>query len=690
MNSFNYQPIPEEGGNRPRIRNICSIVNASVLLLLFAGLAATIIDFMMRGSVQKVVVLTPITVYQTSQEYPDRLSEMNAETFLQRGFHIPETELGLGNTDCKASAGDLCASAARVTVNTERNLQMILGFGGAFTEASAVNFDLLPIHVQDRVIELYFGNSGIGYSMGRVHINSCDFALGSYNFDDVENDYLLEHFDYGVQHDTESLLPFILRAIKASSRPIKLLASPWSPPAWMKEAVAGEQKMTGSADPQGLRNDPRVKTAWADYITKFIDAYSWQGVPIWGITVQNEPKFAAPWEALKMTDDFQRDFVHEYLGPQMEKRHPRVKLLIFDHNKNNMTEWVRTVLQHKDNNKYVSGVAFHWYAGSNDREMDGTYGYDEVNSTYHLIPDKILLATEGCSCPGVLLNDWFRAERFAHDVIFDLRAHVQGWIDWNLLLDAEGGPNHVGNNCDAPILLTPDKQGIHVQPKYYFMGHFSKYVPPGARRVESAVVGNYKYAKIDPRVRAGFEVGLFACEKSSRQMWKFTEENLLALTTPSMQDGYPMELCLAGPIGDRPFVRIVYCMERSYSQPLRFTHISGDQIVETGSGLCLGLAGTAAEPGAMLELTECKSSNHRQSFSMDHVTGEVKSKVADLCVTAGWPFLSGVAFQDSDSTVTVIMNEAPLDTEILLHDVVRNKYALFGINSRSIQTIVYN
>ena len=693
--SGTYQPIPDSDEEiivEPHSKSGWGTACLLIFLFMFLGMGAAVFLSLKKVSNEPILTIeSPISVIQTSQFLGDRLSEITAETLLQRGFDIPAKPLGFGNIDCDADPSNRCGKAARVTVNSEKMYQLIIGFGGAFTEASAFNFYMLPQELQENVTELYFGESGIRYSMGRVHINSCDFALGNYDYAPVPGDYKLNYFDYSVRHDNQYLIPFIKRAMKASKWDIKILASPWSAPAWMKEPVKGLQSMDGTAEPNGLINSTDIKNAWADYIVKWVFAFSWQGIWTWGITIQNEPKAMGPWEAMKMSDEFQRDFLNEFLGPQMDKTHPEVKIFIYDHNKNNMTAWVDTVVKREGNYKYVSGVAFHWYSGAEDREMDGTYGYDEVNKTHALLPDKLLLATEGSSCPGVSLDNWFRAERFAHDVIYDMLNYANGWLDWNLLLDTMGGPNHLQNYCDAPLIVSPDYSSIHIQPKYYYMGHFSKYIPPDSRRIGSSVVGNFKYEKFDPHVRSGIEAGMYTCEHSSRQMWKLTTEGLLALTVATKQDNEFQEVCVSGGINDRPFVRMVYCEVRTYSQPMQVVHMDDSHLVETDSGLCIGLAGDASESGAMLSLSACDKSNPRQRFSVDSVTGEIKSEVGhELCLTAGWPFLSGVSFFDGqDTTITVIMNEAPVDMEVVLHDEVRDQKTIFGINARSMQTITY-
>jgi glucosylceramidase len=219
--------------------------------------------------------------------------------------------------------------------------QEILGFGGAFTEAAALSYQKLPAAIQRKLIELYFGETGIGYSMGRIHIGSCDFCVSSYSFDDVAGDAGLTHFDMTVQRDQQAILPMLRDAIAATGtrgrlnqgHGIRLVASPWSPPAWMKlpvhnasapvsEAEVLVYTMLGSAKPNGL--NPAHQQTWANYMSRFVEAYSQQGVPIWALTPQNEPENAAPWEACVYTPDFQARFVADYLGPTMRLDHPEV------------------------------------------------------------------------------------------------------------------------------------------------------------------------------------------------------------------------------------------------------------------------------------------------------------------------------------------------------------------------------
>jgi len=258
----------------------------------------------------------------------------------------------------------------------------ILGFGGAFTEASALNFERLSKEGQETALDLLFGKDGLGYSIGRFPINSCDFSVDSYTFDDVEDDFELKHFDVGVHHDVESGM--VDMALRAASKlkeewpndgdgSMFLYASPWSPPAWMKKptweddkGASHAAKMTYSAPNtclrEGTKSDSRYAAAWALYFSKFLTAYANLGLPLDAVTVQNEPEFAAPWEACSYDKEHQAEFVANHLGPILEKNHPETKILIFDHNKDHMLDWTDYILS-SPAQKYVAGTAYHWYAG---------------------------------------------------------------------------------------------------------------------------------------------------------------------------------------------------------------------------------------------------------------------------------------------------------------------------------------
>ena len=353
----------------------------------------------------------------------------------------------------------------RVWVDPARRFQVIEGFGGAFTEASAVTWLELGEVQREALLRAYFDpGQGHGYTLCRVHMNSCDFALGNYAHADVRDDWALDHFS--IERDRRALLPFIQAALRMAGRPIKLLASPWSPPAWMKT----NQAMNG-----GGRLRPECRAAWAQCFVRFIQAYQAEGVPVWGVSVQNEPMAAQRWDSCLYSAEEERDFVRDHLGPALEEAGlGDVKIVIWDHNRDGLVERASVVYADPKASRFVWGASFHWYVEDQ---------FDQVQLTHDAWPDKHLLFTEGCQEGGPHTGSWELGERYARSIINDLNRWTVGWIDWNLLLDESGGPNHVGNFCSAPLLADTAADRLLPQSSYAYIGHFARFIRPGAQRV---------------------------------------------------------------------------------------------------------------------------------------------------------------------------------------------------------------
>lgn len=353
-----------------------------------------------------------------------------------------------------------------VAVDTGQEFQQIIGFGGAFTEAAAFLFAHLSPDKQEEILRAYFHpEDGIGYSLGRTHMNSCDFSLGSYSCAEVRGDAGLKYFN--IDRDRRYIIPMIKAAQEMKGGPLKMLISPWSPPAWMK---TNEQMCHGGK----LKTEYRA--TWALFYAKFIKAYEAAGVSIWGLTVQNEPAAKQTWESCLYTAEEERDFIRDYLGPVLAREGlGDKKIFAWDHNRDSLYERAKVILGDAKAASYVSGMAFHWYSGGH---------FEEVRKTREAFPEKELLFTEGCLEGGMKLGQWDRGEHYARNMIGDFTNGANGWLDWNLLLDPAGGPNHVANFCDAPVVADPVANRVYYQSSYYYIGHFSKYVKPGARRVQ--------------------------------------------------------------------------------------------------------------------------------------------------------------------------------------------------------------
>jgi glucosylceramidase len=327
-------------------------------------------------------------------------------------------------------------SSPAILLDASKTFQAIEGFGGALTDAAAETYSKLPETIRRKILNAYFNpETGIGYSLCRTHINSCDFSSASYAYADVPGDTKLEHFS--IEHDRQFRIPLIKEALAVSRGGFKIFASPWSPPAWMK---------TNNDMLHGGVLKPECRQAWADYFVRFIHAYKEEGIPIWGVTVQNEPMAVQTWESCIFTAADERDFVREYLGPTFERSGlSKVKIMIWDHNRGIMYQRAKVVYDDPEASKYVWGMGFHWYVGDH---------FDNVRWVHDAYPDKQLLFTEGtpASFETEKLGDWQWGETYARSMINDLNNWACGWVDWNTLLDERGGPNHVGNFCFAPLI----------------------------------------------------------------------------------------------------------------------------------------------------------------------------------------------------------------------------------------------
>jgi len=235
----------------------------------------------------------------------------------------------------------------------------------------------------------------------------------------------------------------------------------------------------------GVAGDNYHKT-WARYYSKFLDAYQAHGIDFFAITAQNEPTQDVPWDSCYFDALMQRDFIKTDLGPELRRTHPEVKLLILDDQRDLLPDFPQVVLEDPDAAKYVSGIGVHWYAESEDIYDD----FDLMVQTHSLFPNVFIMATEACEgylpwSQGPSLGNFERGLTYAHDILGDLNAFSAGWTDWNLMLDASGGPNHAGNVVDAPIILdTENRTVFYKNPMYYALGHFSKFIVPNSVRIE--------------------------------------------------------------------------------------------------------------------------------------------------------------------------------------------------------------
>ena len=377
----------------------------------------------------------------------------------------------------------------------DQKFQEILGFGGSFTEASASLMNKLSKKNRDIILDAYFGENGARYSLTRTHINSCDFSLGQYSYAPVADDTELKHFS--VEPDKDDIIPMIKDAMKVSKEGFKIISSPWTAPPWMKD----------NNDWRGGKLLPKYYETWALYFAKYIEAYKAEGIDIWGVTVENEPLGNDKnWESMHYTPQEMTDFVKNYLGKKLNSDGLQVKILGYDQNRGEELEkWADVMFENEASSRYFDGTAIHWYASTYDIFAKS------LQHTHKAAPGKFIIQTEACvdaEIPKWKDDKWYWSKeatdwgwdwatekdkylhpkyvpvfRYANDIIGCMNNWVNGWIDWNMVLDKQGGPNWFKNWCVAPVIVDPENDEVYFTPLYNVMEHFSKFIRPRAVRI---------------------------------------------------------------------------------------------------------------------------------------------------------------------------------------------------------------
>ena len=399
-----------------------------------------------------------------------------------------------GNKLSKLTDFPLVKNPVMIHLLPEEKFQTITGFGGSFTESSAYLLNQISKKNSATIIEAYFGESGAKYSLTRTHMNSCDFSLSQYSYAPVAGDIDSKHFS--IQEDKDDIIPMIKEAMAVSKDGFKILSSPWTAAPWMKDNNAWV----------GGKLLPKYYDTWALFFSKYIDAYKAEGIDIWGFTVENEPLGNGNnWESMHYSPDEMTNFVQNHLGPKLEADGHTAKILGYDQNREHLKEWVDSQFKNEATSKYFDGTAIHWYASTYD------YFPEELQYAHKKAPTKYLIQSEACvdsEIPKWQDDAWYwkkeatdwgwdwapekdkhlhpkyaPVNRYARDIIGCLNNYVDGWIDWNMVLDTQGGPNWFKNWCVAPVLVDPVKDEVYFTPIYYTLAHFSRFIRPNAVRI---------------------------------------------------------------------------------------------------------------------------------------------------------------------------------------------------------------
>jgi len=343
--------------------------------------------------------------------------------------------------------------------------QTLEGFGGTLTEAAAYTWHQMGEKVRMEFLEACYGKDGLGYTQARMAIDSCDACLGNYSAMDQEWDEELKSFS--IKRDEMYILPFLKAAEKVKGESLSVMLSPWSPPPFMK--TNGEKN-------QGGKLLEKYYGLWADYLCRFVEEYRKNDVSVKRLSVQNEPDATQIWDSCRYDAEEEKRFLKDFLYPAMKRRGlTEVELFIWDHNKERALERTLAVID-EETRSMVKGVAFHWYSGDH---------FEALDMIRERLPEKKLLFSEGCveysrfSSADQLSN----ARMYGHDIAGDLNHGACVFIDWNILLNSQGGPNHVNNFCDAPMMYDVVTGRLVKKLSYTYIGHFSRYLLPGSVRI---------------------------------------------------------------------------------------------------------------------------------------------------------------------------------------------------------------
>jgi glucosylceramidase len=352
-----------------------------------------------------------------------------------------------------------------VNLHPEMQFQEFEGFGGAFSDSAGYVYSRMNEKDRKTVMSTYFGREQMGYRLGRMHIDSCDFSVEQYEAMSDETDRQMKSFS--IERTKKYIIPMVLDAQKELGQNVELMITPWSPPAFMK---TNEERSHGGKLKDGYEE------FWADYICKYIEALRDEKLTVSRLSIQNEPAATQTWDSCVFTAEEERRFLQNYLYPAMERHGLNgIEIFIWDHNKERLYERACEIIT-EETERMITGLAFHWYSGDH---------FEALDLVRRRFPDKKLILSEACIEYSIYdSTDYLtNAQKYAHDIIGNLNNGMNAFYDWNLILDEKGGPNHVENLCDAPYLYDISKKELLERNTLAYIRHFSHYIKPGAKRI---------------------------------------------------------------------------------------------------------------------------------------------------------------------------------------------------------------
>ncbi|XP_060523687.1 putative glucosylceramidase 4 [Cylas formicarius] len=409
--------------------------------------------------------LTDGTVCVCNSTYCDSIPELLDQQSGQYQLYFTSKEhLGFQSNNESFSKSGFTSSYAITIPSVTAVGRKIEGFGCSFTDAVGENIVSLPKAIQDNLLNSYFSADGINYSFGRVPIGGTDFSTRRYSNCDTP-DETLDSFALQPE-DLNYKIAAVKLAEQAKGSSLKLYASPWSPPTWMK--TSNEVLGNGS-----LKEE--YYDLWSQMFVKFFQAYREQGVEFWGVSTQNEPFTRVPYIPNCAWDfDSMNKFVSENLGPAIRNSDFKdLKIILLEDNRSWGWEFVPATLSNPEVMKYADAIGIHWYSDN----PSTAYLLDTFNSD---LKDLFVFGSEA-SISLDPIGSWENGVSYINDIIEDLSHDLIAWVDWNCAVDTNGGP---GGSLAAPIIVDVSAGEFYKQPMFYALGHFSKFVIPGSSRLD--------------------------------------------------------------------------------------------------------------------------------------------------------------------------------------------------------------
>ena len=331
-----------------------------------------------------------------------------------------------------------------IEINPNKEITKFYGFGSAITESSSFNYDKLSIDNKKKFIKDYFSKDGLNFNYGRISIGSNDFSLNSFSYAKKR-----DLSDFSIDHDKKLVIPFLEDIL--NTKDISLIASPWSPPRMYKRLPILKW---------GIKLKKKYYESYANYLVNYLNEYKKLNIKIDYLTMQNEPMARQRWESCKFTLEEQKDFIYNCLLNKLNN----TKVLLWDHNKDDLFNIVNTLYQ---KNNTIAGIGFHYYTG---------HCFDEIKKIREKYPDLLLINTEMCcSYSKYDEKNWLAsAEYYIKDIIGDMNNGVNAYLDWNILLDTNGGPTYKKNPVKSSSIRIMNN--YLKSPIYYYLYHISHFI----------------------------------------------------------------------------------------------------------------------------------------------------------------------------------------------------------------------